>query len=116
VKNIMLDDYRTEKSFCPFPAFTYWQLYGKPVSSSEAEYGLHPDAVLCETEQAKYFYDALKLHLVNKLRSKTPCLACDHSGESHLHTNRYNEGYAECKVEGCQCKWFNADSEIWESL
>lgn len=92
----MLDGYRTEKSFCSFPAFTYWQLHGKPVSS--------------------YFYDKLKLHFVNKLRSKTPCLACEHSGGDHLHTNRDNDGYAECKVAGCKCGWFSPDSEVWESL
>jgi len=41
------------ESFCVFPALTYWEMYGEPVSAKKAEYGMHPDAVLRETEVSK---------------------------------------------------------------
>lgn len=43
--------------FCCFPALTYWEIDGKPVSSREAEYGAHPRAVLKETEISKHYSD-----------------------------------------------------------
>jgi hypothetical protein len=51
--------YRPPTKFCVFPALTYWELNGKPVSAQEAQYGLAPGAVLRETEIAK----ELHLHL-----------------------------------------------------
>lgn len=39
--------------FCVFPAMGYWEIDGKPVSSREARYGLHPRAVWKESEVAK---------------------------------------------------------------
>jgi len=41
--------------FCAFPAMGYWEIDGKPVSSKEAQSGLHPRAIWRETEIAKAY-------------------------------------------------------------
>lgn len=49
----MGDDIMSKFPFIVFPALGYWEIDGKPVSSKEAQYGLHPDAVWKETEAAR---------------------------------------------------------------
>lgn len=47
-----MDDLR-DYPFVVFPAFGYWEIDGKPVSSKEADYGLNPKAKWVETEVAR---------------------------------------------------------------
>lgn len=108
----MSNKYNTEKHFCAFPSFYYYEINGIPVSDAKAEYGMHPDAVLHKTEQFEELFNKLNHRLTDEIKDKTSCLSCNHSGENHLHTGRYNDGYEECKIEGCKCKWFSPDSEI----
>ncbi len=35
----------SDSHFCIFPAFGYWEINSRPVSSAEAKSGLHPDVV-----------------------------------------------------------------------
>ena len=43
-----------EKRFVIFPSFGYWEIDGKPVSSEEAQAGLHPRAIWRLTEIGKH--------------------------------------------------------------
>ena len=48
-------------SFNVFPALGYWEIDGKPVSSKEAEHGLHPRAVWKETQYSEGLGDEIPL-------------------------------------------------------